>query len=400
MMAVWGAFALLMLIVSLFSTVMKWVALLLFLGATGATVQQIWKLLRARQAVLERKDVPLLWGFVRLIAWDPIQGVLVLKNKVVSFSDDNLHDGQGGVRFLYPVLGEELALRVPLEVQTLRFADSNILTQEYLRVSARGTMKWRIVDVRKFYLLVSRELRSTSDTQAAVTVRAPAEQTAAAGTAGGTSAEAMLTSAMEWMRILAEEQTRMVISRTKSGLLMADRLSQELSGVAGGHSAALPALTDGSARVGSEWGGAADGLARAIHATIAERLEDYGIAVDDVSLQEIKLPEEVVEECIAAAKAYYTPMRAQREAAVRFAERAAELRADVELLGKEAVGTREVVGAAPAFALTDFVSNYLNKRMAAPAAPGAPGAGNVDLMIGAAVAGQLAGHVAKGEEAK
>ena len=84
-------------------------------------------------------------------------------------------------------------------------------------------------------------------------------------------------------------------------------------------------------------------------------------------------------------------MRAHREAAVQFAQRAAELRADVELLGREAVGTREVVGAAPAFALTDFVSQYLHKRLATPTALGAA-PGNVDVMLGAAVAGQLAGR--------
>ena len=37
--------------------------------------------------VLTVKDVPLLWGFVRLLAWDPIEGVLILQNKSVVFSD-------------------------------------------------------------------------------------------------------------------------------------------------------------------------------------------------------------------------------------------------------------------------------------------------------------------------
>lgn len=372
-MAGWFAFALLMFIISWFSVVAKYLALALFLGATGATIQQLWKMLRARQQVLDRKDVPLLWGFVRLIAWDPIQGILILKNKSVSFSDDNLHDGQGGVRFLYPVLGEELVLRVPLEVQTLRFADSKILTKEYLSVSVHGTMKWRIVDIRKFYLLVSRELRSTSDVRGPVTLKQPSTPSA------HESAEVMLNSAIEWMRVIAEEQTRTVVSRAKSGLLIADRLNQEMPEVNSSSEIAVPPAQRRSA---SEWGGATEGLASAIHDTIAQRLEGYGIAVEDVSLQEIRLPEEIVQECIAAAKAYYLPMRAQREASFKYANRHAELSAEVELLGRENVGTRDIVGAAPAFTLTEFLGHFLQKRL------------NTGTNMGDATLGLIAGQMA------
>lgn len=376
----WATFSIVMFILSWFSEVMKWLSLLLFLAASVAVVQQVWKLMRARQLVLEKKDVPLLWGFVRLIAWDPIQGVLVLKNKSVSFSDDNLNDGEGGVRLLFPILGEELALRVPLEVQTLRFSDSNILTQEYLSVSIRGTMKWRIVDIRKFYLFVSRELRSTGDTgRLAVSLTGPA--------ASPNHTEALMTSAIEWMRILAEEQTRMVVSRAKSGLLIADRLSHELPEMNPTsipfHSPTGPASRPDP----SQWGGATEGLASAIHDTIAQRLEGYGIAVDDVSLQEIKLPEEIVNECIAAAKAYYTPVRAQREASEKYANAQAALKAEVDVLGKEAVGTERIVGAAPAFALSDFLVKFLNQRLSNVGQPG-----NTDALAAAMIAGQTTGQ--------
>jgi len=384
-MSAWLAIALIVFVASWFSVVLKYTGLVLFLLVTGATIQQIWLLLRARQQVLERKNVPLLWGFVRLIAWDPIQGVLVLKNKSVSFSDDNLHDGQGGVRFLYPVLGEELVLRVPLEVQTLRFSDSNILTKEYLSVSVRGTMKWRISDIKKFYLLVSRELRSTSDTRGSVTLAQPSTSDQK------DSAELMLNSAIEWMRVIAEEQTRTVVSRAKSGLLIADRLSQEMPEIGASSDTHPPAqeiaVPPANRRSAAEWGGATEGLASAIHDTIAQRLEGYGIAVDDVSLQEIRLPEEIVQECIAAAKAFYIPLRAQRESAIQYAGKHAELRAEVELLGRENVGTREVVGAAPAFTLTDFLSQFLSKRMGTLPS-------SADVMAAQIAAGTALGQVA------
>ena len=53
----------------------------------------------------------------------PTEGVLILKNKNIDFVDDNPDDG-GGIRIIYPLLGEEVALRIPLEIQTLPFADS------------------------------------------------------------------------------------------------------------------------------------------------------------------------------------------------------------------------------------------------------------------------------------
>ncbi|HTK77028.1 MAG TPA: SPFH domain-containing protein, partial [Gemmataceae bacterium] len=375
LLVVWAAVGILAVVVSLFSIYTKILAAVVFLAATVAVGEQVWKLMRARQRVLTEKDVPILWGFVRLIAWDPIEGILILSNKSVGFSDDNLADGRGGVRFLYPILGEELALRVPLEVQTLRFADENVLTREYLSVTIRGTMKWRIVNIEKFYLLVSRELRSTTDRNDRVTLSPSTRPAESGDSPSEPTIVRLLNAAIEWMRVLAEEQTRFVVSRARSGLLIADQLSQEL--VTPGHS---PGGAQADTQSAGAWGGAADGLASAIHETIARRLEGFGIAVEDVSLQEIKLPDEVVRECVVACKSFYYPVRARREAAFD----GAKLQAQVDAIGKEAVATREVVGAAPAFGVADFISAYLNKRLSAQNTEG--GAGGAPSLEVAAMA--------------
>jgi len=309
------------LIISLFSIYAKIGAWLLWLLFSAVVAREVWRLMRARQLVLVQKDVSLLWGFVRLIAWDPVEGVLILKNKVITFSDDDLQDAQGGVRLLYPLLGEELALRAPLEIQTLRFEDENVLTREYLSVTIRGTMKWRIVDIRKFYLLVSRELRSTTDHGDRVSLSPSTRPLSGGDATDGSTINRLLSAAIQWMRILAEEQTRFVVSRAKSGLLIADRLSQQL--IAPGHAASptsvgAAGITPASAS--EEWGSTADGLGGAIHDTIAHRLDGYGIAVEDVSLQEIKLPQGIIDECIAAAQSYYLPLRGEREASRKVAE--------------------------------------------------------------------------------
>ncbi len=78
------------------------------------------------------------------------------------YVDENLHDG-GGIKLIYPMFGEEIALRVPLEPQSLLFEDQDVLTREYLPITVRGTMKWRIVSLEHFYLLVSTDLHKVGD---------------------------------------------------------------------------------------------------------------------------------------------------------------------------------------------------------------------------------------------
>jgi regulator of protease activity HflC (stomatin/prohibitin superfamily) len=377
------------LIISLFSIYAEVGALVLWLVFSAVAAREVWRLMRARQLVLVQKDVPLLWGLVRLIAWDPVEGVLILRNKSIAFSDDDLQDAQGGVRLLYPLLGEELALRVPLEVQTLRFEDENVLTREYLSVTIRGTMKWRIVDIRKFYLLVSRELRSTTDHNDRVSLSPSTRPLSSGDAADGSTIDRLLSAVIQWMRILAEEQTRFVVSRARSGLLIADRLSQQFINPA---SVGAAGMTPGGAN--EEWGSTADGLAGAIHDTIAHRLDGYGIAVEDVSLQEIKLPQGIIDECVAAAQSYYLPLRGQREAM----QKVAELRAQAEVLGPDAIAAREVVQGAPPFAIADFLTAFLQKRLSggggeagsSASNAGAPGADAGTAAAIAAIAGTQA----------
>lgn len=379
--ASWFIFGVVLLLPAFFSRYLGIAGLVAFTMVSAAAVQQCWRLLSARQNVLEKKNVPLLWGFVRLIAWDPVEGVLILRNKVVTFCDDNLEDGSGGVRFLYPVLGEELALRVPLEVQTLSFRDENVLTREYLSVTVRGTMKWRVVDIRKFYLFVSRELRSTTNHNDRESVSPPTREV----TSGDTSAEAAIRqlhrAAIAWLQVLVEEETRALVSKSRTGLLIADRLTQELFSNAYEHDHVPSASANGpGAAAVVEQRGAADGLAGAIYDSVSRRLSSYGIAVEDVSLQEIKLPEEIMRECIDACKAYYYPTLAKRRAS--FAGE--KLQAQADALGREAIATREIVGAAPAFTLPDFLSNFLQQRLSAAKSAAAPG------LDAAAVAGAMA----------
>jgi regulator of protease activity HflC (stomatin/prohibitin superfamily) len=372
--ASWLVLSILLGIFSFFSTTMYWLSLLVFLVVTGSAVYQMYLLLRARQRVLAEKDIPLLWGFARLVAWDPVEGVLFLKNKAMGFYDDSLLDGHGGIRFIYPIFGDELALRVPLEVQTLQFFDQKVMTREYLSVTVHGTVKWRITDIQKFYLLLSRELRNTTDYMRPDGLGYTSPGEIAKPVADEEDAEVSVTKklklAIMWLRVLTEEQTRTVMSRISSGLLIADRLADEMPEIKAATNSDHSVITGSQGMAGSEWNGAADGLSRSIYDTLSKRVVPYGIEIAEVSLQEIRLPEEIVRSCIEAAQSAYLPLLTQRKAAAVAAMKRADLGTEVELLGRDVVGMREVVKVAPAFTLADFLSNFLSKGLNAQAAAG------------------------------
>lgn len=356
--------------------------ILFFLSGTGLTVYHLWTLIKARQQVLHHKDVSLFWGLVRLVAWDPTEGVLMLRNKSVAFSDDNLYDSKGDIKFIYPVLGEELALRVPLEIQTLRFADEKVLTKEYLNLSVRGTIKWRIVNVRQFYLLVSREIRTTTDSwRPAVTENASVMRSSSTNRPPnmpdihGTPFVArapekvdtmgqLLRSTIEWLRSVAEEQTKIVVSGIESGLLLKDRLE-------------LPELRSTSSSANAEFGGATTGLAETIRTALMNRVDEYGLTIADVSLQEIQFPQEVLDACSRAARAAYRPFIERGKASAT----REKLRAEADVVGKEAVSTKHILEHAPGYTVADFLTEFVKKGLATPGANIAAGA-----VVGQAIA--------------
>jgi regulator of protease activity HflC (stomatin/prohibitin superfamily) len=240
---------------------------------------------------------------------------------------------------------------------------------------------------------VSREIRTTADHNnpkevVDFTSEAARRPAIANERTPSSSIKERMELAIIWLRVLAEEQTRTVVSRVSSGLLIADRLAAQVPEIKAAAAKDQPRVTAGAdspAQAATpEWTGAADGLARTIYETLSSRVSHYGIHVEEVSLREIRLPEEIVQECVAAAKAAYLPLLAQRKASAAVASRRAELTAEVELLGREAVATREIVANAPAFGLVDFLSQYLKNSLNAQSAQGALG---LTAIAAAAMAG-------------
>jgi regulator of protease activity HflC (stomatin/prohibitin superfamily) len=309
--------------------------------------------IQSKARVLRDKEVPLWNGWAKLVAWDPGEGILFLKNKKPKFWHQIPEDG-GGIGLIYATLGEEVATRVPLEYQTLPVTDHEVLTKECIPLIVRATIWWRIVDLRAFYLSLGREVHEISD-RGQHTVLAP-------------TLRPQLETAEQWLRTMAEETTRTIVSRIGTGLLIADHLPSDVPVPVQPAGALLTAIPESS----SSYRTATEGLAAELEKAARDRVAQYGIEIHRVSLQEVKFPPDIYAAAVDACRSSYLPLKAHAEA---IAKKMA-LQAEADVLGAEAVGMREITSNIPALAIQDLLTpmllDYARRRgSGATALPGA-----------------------------
>lgn len=334
----WGAlFILCVILAIIFAAIF---GMILFGFITIAIAYQTTMLLLAKGEVLKKNEVDVLAGLGRMISWNPSEGVLFLKNKIIDFVDDNPNDG-GGIRIIFPLMGEELAARVPLEIQTMPFEDSNILTREFIPLSIKATIFWRINNISSFYLSLGKEIHSLDD-HGGHAVSAPSAR------------RAQMETAERWLSSMMEEQTRAIVSKVGTGLLVSDQLIDELP-------AALPDGTGALAITGPESSGkyrsATDSLAETVKSNVGSAVSHYGIEVHRVTLQQINMPPEIYAAAVDACRSAYIPLKAKAESIAR----RLILEAEAGVLGPEAVGLKEIAANAPALAIQDLLGPLFQK---------------------------------------
>lgn len=335
----WGAVSLLSLVLAVL--IMSILGALLFVTGTVFLALGFVQLILAKSRAIRDSEAAAWNGLLRIVAWNPTEGVVFLKNKQIQFVDDNPQDG-GGIKVVYPLLGEELVLRVPLEIQTLTFSDHEVLTREYMPLTIQGTMYWKVCDLSRFYLYISKEIHATSDT--------------VSHSVATSATRPQFEVAEQWLRAMAEEKTRTIVSRIGTGLLIADQLASDLP-------KALPESSDFIKPPQSSAGyrSATDGLADVIKTDFSSVINEYGLEIHRVALQEVKLPPDIYAAAIDACKSAYLPLKAKAEAA----ERKLKLQAEADVIGSDAAGLKEIAGNIPALAFQDFLSPLfldLNRR--------------------------------------
>lgn len=311
------------------------------------------------QAVRSGKgEVDIFFGLVKLILWQPNEGIILLKNKSITYVDENPMDG-GGIKFLYPILGEEVALRVPLTIRPVVFTD-DVLTRDYIELSARMSLWWQLRDLEKYYLLVSREVHSATDKGGHGVSHVSA----------GLNPE--LEAAERWLTLTTEAETRRLFSHASTGLLVANQITAQLPltqthapSVLPGAEGAEPIKSDSALRatpphVPSTQPSATDLLANDLHVTLNKKVSQYGLGIQRVELQEVRLPPELHAAAVDACKALFAPTKAEREASAR----QIMLQAEAGVLGQETVALREVLQNAPRMSflgVPDFLQTLFAK---------------------------------------
>ena len=345
------SWAVVLLLAVLVAVLLAWVVgLLVLIAGTAFLGFSFVQLVLAKSRAIRDREAPFWKGLAKFVSWNPTEGVVFLKNKQIDFVDNSPHDG-GGIRAVYPLLGEELVLRVPLEIQTLTFRDSEVLTREYMPLTIQGTIYWKVCDLSRFYLYISKEIHTASDTGS--------HAVASSGT------RPQFEVAEQWLRAMAEEKTRTIVSRIGTGLLIADQLASDLPKALPEAATFIRAAPESS----SSYRTAAEGLAETIKAAFGSAVGEYGLEIHRVALQEVKLPTEIYAAAVDACKSAYLPLKAQAEAV----ERRLKLQAEADVIGKDAAGLKEIAGNIPALAFQEFLAPLFldfNRRRGLASVPG------------------------------
>jgi hypothetical protein len=203
--------------------------LLLALSALGTLVAGVLHVASSKVQAIRHgwREVDLFWGLVKLVLWEENEGILVLKNKRVSRVIYGPEQG-GGTTLLFPFLGDELKLHVPLTLQMHEFKDNQVVTRESIRLFMKLAIWWKVKDKQglgDFYRRVNREIHfgDNRGLHAAV-VYGPAD----ASRRSQVSRRAERLVAEKWIETLAESCLRKLVSQTSTAFVISTRAASYL----------------------------------------------------------------------------------------------------------------------------------------------------------------------------
>jgi regulator of protease activity HflC (stomatin/prohibitin superfamily) len=299
------------------------------LGSSALAGYLSAQLLVAKQRALAGRPNRLLFGLARLALWRPNEGVILLRDRRVIERHYGDESG-GGLRVIYPVLGEELQGPIPLAVQLTWFEDRRVLTRESIPLTVKVALWWRVSNLERYAYKISPEIHAIENEG----LREPE-----AVTSEPPSPRGPLWTAGKWVRTLAESSLRTLLSDTSTAQIVSQRAASYLH-VEHPDSAPQPAGNPSP-------GGATphlmpatpDAIARWVKATLDEKVVPYGLEVERVEIQEVQLPPGLQEAVDAVWAASTLPAKASKEADAR----KIHLQAVVDVLGREAAAANEIV---------------------------------------------------------
>ncbi|GEM_PF-3122429 len=304
------------------------VSLFLLLGVLIAILTYYW---RKYRAIKEGKsEVTFCFGWIKLVLWRPNEGIVILRNKEVSFVSQK---GNGGARLIYPIWGDEVFERVPMSIQYLTWEDDNVLTRESIQVYMKVAVWWRISTIRSYVFEIGR-LISEEDEHL---LRKPNE-----------CAETWLKSMTEGTlrRLVAQSSIGQIISSTPASYLHIDHNGHNGNNGHIGHSVHIHPdnSNEGYPQLVNDRSIAytvAENLGEKLKSELNQKIFAYGIQINRTEIQEIRFSSQIQEAINQVWLAALKPAKSEFEAtAMRN-----RLKAAADVLGVDAMAMERILKA-------------------------------------------------------
>ncbi len=252
-----------------------------------------------------KTEIDLLGGWVKLILWQPNEGVVVLRNKNVVYVDEK---GKGGIKYIYPIRGEELRARVPLTIRMLTWEDDKVLTRESLQIHMKVVVWWNVSNIVKYVFDIDRSVHLD-------------EEHAEIG---------LLESSEAWLMAITESTIRVLASKASATQMISSATTKYLNVH---HNNGANDQESESVQTISET------IAHQLHEELNRKVSGYGININRIEIQAIRLSAEVQQAIDKVWLAFLKPVQSEQEARAR----QIELEATARVLGTDAVALNELL---------------------------------------------------------
>jgi hypothetical protein len=285
---------------------------------------------KAQAIRLGKREVDLFFGLIKLVLWEQNEGLLFLKNKRVTGIVFGPDDG-GGTKLIFPFLGDELKLHLPLTLQMCWFEDRDVVTRESIRLFMKLAIWWKVKDKRgidDFYRLINKEIHVGSSGSVSEAVYTASDL--GRGSKGSRRAELIV--AEKWIQTLAESCLRKIVSHTSTAFIVSRQAVGYLhveptpQNSASDHEATTPGV-----------------LAKNIGEMLNEQIEEYGLHAERVEIQEVQLSKDIQESIDRVWKATLLPAQSKQEAEARYIQVSRELEAVKSVIGEDATRLNELL---------------------------------------------------------
>lgn len=292
-------------------------------------------------AIKNRKsEVDLFLGTTKLVLWEGNEGLLFLKNKRILGTAFGPIDG-GGIRFIFPLLGEEIRMRVPLTVQMTEFVDSKVLTKESINLHIRACIWWKVespIGFEKLYMRVSQEIDRISD--GGMRQENKFSRAGGLGTAKRVVKSSEMNAAQMWLMAMVESNIRKIISKTSVAAVISSKAKEYLVRKETDKNTAQLAYTKTDSE---EFFASPESLGASLHSFLVPEIETYGIVIDRLEIQEIRLPEDIQKAIDRVWNASLLPAQTEQESVARYMQIKTELEAVRDVIGIDAATADHVL---------------------------------------------------------